>query len=113
LSQIVLDLTENESDIFAFSCYLWNIELMKSLLSRLQKAHPDSHFNLGGPQVMHHAHEYLSPEDNNTIICNGEGEITFANYLRECLNPTPDYSNINGISFYKSGELITTPLKRD
>ncbi|NNF00607.1 MAG: hypothetical protein HKN25_16430 [Pyrinomonadaceae bacterium] len=106
--QILRELIEQDSDIYAFSCYLWNTDLVRRLLPALRKEKPNSHYLLGGPQVMHQAHEHLSPEFENTLICNGEGERTFANFLGELLNTTPKFSNVKGLSFYGDGELVTT-----
>lgn len=58
-TQIVADLSGAGSSLYAFSCYLWNMGIVKSLLPALLKTNPDVHFLLGGPQVMRYAEEYL------------------------------------------------------
>ncbi len=106
--QLVKDLSQYDSQVYAFSCYLWNMGLIRSLLPPLLKLNPDAHFLLGGPQVMRHAHEYLDPEHETLVLCNGEGEKTFANYLRELTRDEPDLANVRGLSFYRDGTLLTT-----
>ena len=106
--QLVSDLAAQDSDVYAFSCYLWNMGLMKSLLAALVKMNPEAHFLLGGPQVMRHAHNYLHPSHESLMLCNGEGERTFTNVLRELTCSRPDFSSVNGLSFYRDGTLITT-----
>jgi len=101
-------LTRNPSDIYAFSCYVWNAALIKSIVSALQKAQPDSHYLLGGPQVMRQADRYLSPQFENAAVCNGEGEQTFADYLRAMTDTRHDLSTVKGLSFYRDQELVTT-----
>lgn len=108
LNDIVQDLLEQNSDIYALSCYLWNMELMKDVYQQLIEHRPDAFILLGGPQVMNHAHEYLTASHEKMVLCNGEGEKTFAAYLKELLNDTPDLSQVRGLSFYHNGELITT-----
>src|SRR5262245_20408446 len=101
-------LSDTAADIYAFSCYVWNARLIMSVLPGLREARPTAQIMLGGPQVMHHAHRYLRPEHENVVVCNGEGEKTFADYLRASTEVRPDFSNVRGISFYRDGELITT-----
>jgi len=54
-SSLLRRLVETEADIYAFSCYIWNIGMMLSLLRELVVRRPSSQFILGGPQVMHRA----------------------------------------------------------
>ncbi|HLL48438.1 MAG TPA: cobalamin B12-binding domain-containing protein [Longimicrobiaceae bacterium] len=70
-------------DVYAFSCYVWNMALVRRLVAGLQAARPHARILLGGPQVMHQAVRYLSPENENLLIANGEGEHTFAGLLAE------------------------------
>lgn len=101
-----------EADIYAFSCYVWNMGLISWLLGELRKARPAARIMLGGPQVMHRAQRYLTPECEGMAICNGEGEITFSDYLREMTEPTPDLSKVGGISFVADGKIVTTSARQ-
>ena len=98
-----------DADIYAFSCYVWNMGLVRRLLPRLLARRPDAQVILGGPQVMNKAERYLMPEHENLVLCNGEGEYTFAGYLAQLSSGSPDLSAVNGLSFYRDGELISTP----
>lgn len=102
------ELEAKNADIYAFSCYCWNSKLVRRVVESLLRARPDAHVILGGPQVMNYAHSYLDPKQPHLVLCNGEGEKTFRNYVREVLSPKPDYKNVKGLSFYHDGELITT-----
>lgn len=97
------------ADIYAFSCYVWNMGLIQRILPKLLSRNPNAHIILGGPQVMKRGHVYLHPNHENLILCNGEGERTFPSFLRELMNGRPNFSAIRGISYYNKGELITTP----
>lgn len=105
---ILNDILKNESRIYALSCYLWNIKLMMRIAQRIVEEHPDSYVLMGGPQVMHHGHQYLDANYKNMMICNGEGEITFSKFLSELLTADPDFSNVKGLTFYNEGNLTTT-----
>ena len=107
-TELVNDINQGESDVFAFSCYLWNMGLIKSLLPVLLKMNPAAQFILGGPQVMRHAEQYLDPNNERLVLCNGEGERTFTNYLKELIQESPDLANVQGLSLYRDRLLITT-----
>ena len=98
-----------EAEIYTFSCYVWNTGLVKRLIPRLLARRPGAHVILGGPQVMNKPDLYLHPEYENLVLCNGEGEHTFSHYLEQLLEDEPDLQQVEGLSFYRSGELITTP----
>ena len=105
---VLARLEEGKASVYAFSCYVWNSGLVRRLLSALLDARPDAQFILGGPQVMRQASAYLSPQHENVVVCNGEGERTFANYLRALLVPGGDLFGVHGLSFYRNGSLFTT-----
>jgi len=106
-------LASDESDVYAFSCYVWNIGTIMRLIPELLAARPEAQIILGGPQVMHQGGRYLRPDQERVTICNGEGERTFADYLRAICAPTPDLTAVLGLSFFRDGGLVTTsPCER-
>ena len=106
---IIRDLVESAADVYAFSCYVWNMGLVRSVVDAIRQARPTAQVILGGPQVMSQAARYLSRTDERTVICNGEGEITFAQYLLALTDSGSRLPEVNGLSFYRDGELVTTP----
>ena len=96
------------SDVYAFSCYMWNITAIRRVLRELLTARPEAYVILGGPQVMNHAATYVPAQSDMVAVCNGEGEITFREYLRQIASPEPDFGAVPGISFWDSGNLVTT-----
>jgi tRNA A37 methylthiotransferase MiaB len=108
-TDVIRDLVGFAADVYAFSCYVWNMGLVRSVVDAIRQARPHAQIILGGPQVMSQAHRYLSRSDERTAICNGEGEITFSNYLLALTDSGSRLSDVNGLSFYRDGELVTTP----
>ncbi|GAA2882362.1 hypothetical protein GCM10010517_45510 [Streptosporangium fragile] len=106
--KVIAELLDRRSDVYAISCYVWNIGFARAVLAALHERLPGAAFILGGPQVMRHAHEYVAPEQENVVVCNGEGEKTMAQYLRQILGGAPDFAEVPGISFWRGGELVTT-----
>jgi radical SAM superfamily enzyme YgiQ (UPF0313 family) len=109
IAEILSTLQQADADVYAFSCYVWNTGLVRRLLQALHDAKPFSYYILGGPQVMHQGRKYLIPQWERLVICNGEGERTFGEFLRALLSPTPEFSNVRGLTFYRGDELVTTP----
>jgi len=100
---LLADLLARDSSIYALSCYIWNMGVIKKVMRPLMEARPDALVVLGGPQVMNHYDEYVERGESRVVVCNGEGERTFAEILRSYLQDTPDWSQVPGISFW-SGE---------
>ncbi len=111
LAKLTADVLATDADVYAFSCYVWNTGVMRRLISRVREAKPRAHILLGGPQVMHHGERYLSRHDERMALCNGEGEVTFTEYLREIAEPAPDLTRVNGLSFFADGTLVGTPQR--
>ena len=109
VTKIFDEITRYHSDVFALSCYIWNMGIVKTLVSAVMSKNPDAYILLGGPQVMHHAHDYLDPGNEKLVICNGEGEVTFASFLKQLMNNEPDLLEVRGLSFYRDRELVMTP----
>lgn len=107
--KLLSDLVNMQADIYAFSCYVWNTGVVTGLLPDLIAAMPGARIILGGPQVMHRAERYIKPEYKNVAVCNGEGEITFADYLRELTEARPDLSKVPGITIRVGENLVTNP----
>jgi radical SAM superfamily enzyme YgiQ (UPF0313 family) len=111
-SQVLADLVEQQPDVVCFSVYTWNVRLVMRLLSGARGVLPPAtQFLLGGVEVMHCADRFLQPSWENVAVCNGEGERTFRDYLRELGQSAPDLTAVRGLSIYRDGDLVTTPMQ--
>lgn len=108
-TDVTRDLVGAAADVYAISCYVWNMGLVRFAVSAIRQALPNAQIILGGPQVMSQAHRYLSETDERTVVCNGEGEITFQQYLLALNDSSLRLHEVNGLSFYRDRELVTTP----
>jgi hypothetical protein len=108
LEGIARSVIGTQADVYALSCYVWNSGVMRALVRHIRAASSDAHILLGGPQVMHHGDRYLDRTDERLALCNGEGEKTFAEYLKELLSAQPDLTKVSGLTCCKDGELVTT-----
>jgi radical SAM superfamily enzyme YgiQ (UPF0313 family) len=104
---LLAELVAADADVYGLSTYVWNGALVRWLAPRLARARPASTVVLGGPQVVHQP-RYLDPELENLITCNGEGERTFANLLRELSQERPGLERVRGLMFHSGRALVET-----
>ncbi len=71
--QILRALYESQPQVIGFSCYIWNIELIRRLAHELRVLLPDTFLYFGGPEVSFDPAWQLEHSDVDAIVC-GEGE---------------------------------------
>ena len=98
-------------EIIGFSCYIWNINLIKEILPLLK----GKTIILGGPEVSYNASYYL---DNNLCdyVIKNEGEEAFDMLLKyldnKCqINEIPNLYHKNGFTFDKLVEQLKSNFK--
>ena len=82
LERILQDLYRRQPDVIDFSCYIWNISYIKSLLADIKKILPRVKIWLGGPEVSYCGEEILREQPAVDLVMKGEGEETFAQLLQ-------------------------------
>lgn len=85
MEQILQDIYKRKPDIIGFSCYIWNISYVKVILADIKKVLPDVKIWAGGPEVSYHGEAFLKEESAVDLVMMGEGEITFAHFLKALL----------------------------
>ena len=74
---ILRGIYKEKADVIAFSCYIWNSELVLRLTKELIKVRPEAKLWLGGPEVSYDASDCLKKNPELTGIMINEGEQTF------------------------------------
>jgi len=112
LDRIVNDIFLTKSNVFAFSCYIWNIEIVLKICNSLKKILPDSLIILGGPEVSYESVELMNFHKSYIdYIVYGEGEITFYELLKYLEDKKADIKSIHGL-VYKNDKNIYVNKKR-
>lgn len=93
-----------DARILCFSCYVWNMGLVRRLVRDLAADPGVERIILGGHQVSHHITQYIAPGDPKAVVINGQGEIPFRQTLLR-LSDAGDLSGLRGVSFYSDGGL--------
>lgn len=81
MQDILGDIYRQKPDVIGFSCYIWNWNLVRELLTELPKILPDTQIWLGGPEVSYDAPVILEKYPQVSGIMIGEGEATFKELL--------------------------------
>lgn len=76
--EILREIYKKQPDVLAFSCYIWNLEMVEKLLADLPYILPETELWLGGPEVSWDAVSFLERHPQVRGIMAGEGEETFA-----------------------------------
>lgn len=82
MEDILADVYKRRADVAAFSCYIWNIEMIGQVITELHKLCPKLPVWLGGPEVSYEPELVLKRFPFLAGIMVGEGERTFVDLLR-------------------------------
>lgn len=109
-NEILSGIYKQNPDVIAFSCYIWNITEVLSLVRELHKILPHVPIWLGGPEVSYRAEEVLDSYPELTGIMVGEGEETFLELLRHYAGAKTKEAmkEIRGIVFRMEEAVIAT-----
>lgn len=77
VDSILSDIYRMQPEVVAFSCYLWNIDIICTVAAELKKLLPEVKIWAGGPEVSYHPKEQLEKYTFFDLIMYGEGEKTF------------------------------------
>lgn len=78
--------------VLGFSCYIWNIQLIKQLLPLLRKVLPEAVIICGGPEVSYGTEAFLREVPAVDFVIRGEGEQAFPALLQRLFSQPIAYS---------------------
>lgn len=110
LLHICEDILSNNYDIVAFSCYIWNVDYIKTLCQMLKERKKEIVIILGGPEVTYEP-EYFIHHFAVDYVMSGEGEETFPQLLEQLENKQE--VDVCGVSYHGhiSNEVAVCDLK--
>ncbi|MDD3184355.1 MAG: B12-binding domain-containing radical SAM protein [Anaerostipes sp.] len=108
---ILMDLYKKKPDILCFSCYIWNITYVKSILREIRKLYKDIPIWLGGPEVSYDAKKVLEELPEVTGVMMGEGEKTFVEVLDYYHGKVASLSNVKGITYRTENGIQENPWR--
>lgn len=107
VDRIVTALMDEQADVYAFCCYIWNIRTIKQLLPLLKAAVPFCRVVLGGPEVSFCPEKVLE-ELAADFVCVGEGERALP-MLLDAVAANTFPGTIPGICFKTADSYVCNP----
>ena len=87
---ILKEIYQEKPDILAFSCYIWNIEMVLSLIVEIKKLLPRCRVIVGGPEVSYDSRKVLERNAGIDFVVCGEGEFAVAELLYRLIHSIGD-----------------------
>ncbi|MCX8129933.1 MAG: B12-binding domain-containing radical SAM protein [Clostridia bacterium] len=81
IDSILSDIYRGKADLVAFSCYIWNIDIVLKIAENLKKICPGIKVALGGPEVSFDSVQILERYTFIDYVIIGEGESVFKHLL--------------------------------
>lgn len=101
--EILKDIYRRQAEIICFSCYIWNLDYVESMIRDVKKVMKDVIIWAGGPEVSYDSRETLGRLPELTGVMKGEGEKTFAKlckvYGKRSETSELSLEQIDGITF--------------
>ena len=108
--QVLGDIYRRQPDVVAFSCYIWNGEMIGELLQELPKVLPQTELWVGGPEVSYDAPEFLERYPKVRGVMRAEGERSFPKLASYYIEESGTLEQISGITYREaSGDLRENP----
>ncbi len=76
---IAQDILSVQPEVVCFSCYIWNIQLIRRVIVLLKQQNSDLHILVGGPEVSYESYDLL--DEGVDAISIGEGEQSVWEYI--------------------------------
>lgn len=108
---ILKGIYKEKADVLAFSCYIWNVSLIKEIIKDIKKIQPNIIIWLGGPEVSYDAKEFLKCNTDVKGVMIGEGEETFKELAEYYLFENIKLNEIKGLVFRQDKDIYLTPLR--
>lgn len=108
--EILKEIYLERADIIAFSCYLWNANMVHKIAKELKKLCPNIQIWVGGPEVSYDAKKVLEQNKAISLVMVGEGEETMKELCLQCAKGKEEnFSQVAGIVYKKGDKIIENP----
>lgn len=98
LFSLLQSLDHAKADVYAFSVYIWNSRLVRTLTAELKKIRPAAVIVWGGPEASTQAESFLQSDAAVDYILCGEGEVALTSLLDMlAVNLRPGPEQLSGL----------------
>ncbi len=107
VQHIIWDLTACGGDVYCFSSYIWNIDILLRAAEGVKKAISSSIILFGGPEASYSADELLQEQPFIDHVLSGEGEKSLPAFIR-ALQGTGDIQSAPNLYYRREGKTAFT-----
>jgi len=103
-----------QADLIAFSCYIWNINMVLQLASDIKKIAPKTVIVLGGPEASFGVFALMKHNPAIDFVVKGEGENVFRKLLEELFlhSGHGSISDIENLFSREDDDIVAGPLSK-
>lgn len=109
LEVILEKISRSEAQVFAISCYIWNIGIVEQIGPALRTMRPQARIVLGGPEVSFRPGQILQQWGWVDMVLCGEGERPFA-MLLDALAAGTNVAHVPGLCYRVQERLVCQPM---
>ena len=111
-NEILRSIYDEKPDVLAFSCYIWNMEMIEKLIPTLSKILPNCKIILGGPEVSFNSEELFIKNPDLDLVIEGEGEQTWYELMTHYVDGERALEDIKGIVYQdEDGQVQRNPSR--
>ncbi len=107
IPQILEELQAKEPSYVFATAWLFNIDYLNQILSRISSLCPVKGIFLGGPEFLGDNREFLESHKYVTAVFKGEGEDTFEPFIRSLLNQDNGWKKLPGFEWMENGSYMS------
>lgn len=105
VERIVEEIILTRPDIIVLSCYIWNVEYVAAVSKLIKLIDSSIEIVYGGPEVSYDGRTFLE-ENVGDYLIEGEGEVTFKEFINFKLGECSDINVIKGLYHKSEGNVI-------
>lgn len=112
---VLEEIYKRKPDVLLFSCYIWNLSMIETVMREFHKLCPQVPIWIGGPEVSFEVEDFLGKHPEVTGLMMGEGEETFrelCNYYT-AKEAKSELEKIRGIAYRKESGAIQVNAWRE
>lgn len=109
IQDIIEDIISKGYRVVAFSCYIWNIEIIVKVSETIKKIDPELKLLFGGPEVSYDARKVMERYPWVDFVVRGEGEVALKQF-GQYLSGSRELKDVCNLTYRSENGIEQNPL---